>query len=158
MKAGAVRLPNEFESVRVNEEMEIEPENNQNILSDLGFEEGELEMFFGMTEGIISENELVEKYLEIAQAEPYNLNWDTAQIAANAGYDTGIRKPNGTTYTKHDIANDTLQSFYDIMPGRGGRRSKKNKSRTRKNKKSSKIKQAHGRSRKNRKSRNKRRY
>jgi hypothetical protein len=160
MKAGAVRLPEQFDSVRVNNEMEIEPDNlipdnNQSILSDLGFEEGELEMFFDTTDGMINENELVQKYLEIAQAEPYNLNWDTAQIAASAAYDTGIRKPNGTTYTKHDIANDVLNSYYDEMSGGRRRQTKKtNKRRTRKNKKS----KAHGKSRKNRKSRNKRRY
>ena len=150
MKAGAVRLPNEFESVRVNEEMEIEPDNNQSILSNLGFEEGELEMFFDTTDGMVDENELVQKYLEIAQAEPYNLNWDNAQIAANAEYDTGVTKLNGTTYTKHDIANDTLNSYYDEMSGGSRRRTKKNnKRKTRKNKKSKK-------SRKNNKSRNKR--
>jgi hypothetical protein len=168
MKAGAVRHPEQFDSIRVNEdEMEIEPDivpdNNQNILSDLGFEEGELEMFFDIASGVINENDLIEKYLETAQNNPYNLNWSTTEIAARADYDTGVRKPNGTTYTKHDIANDVLNSFYDELTFRGGYSSKKNKKRrTRKNKKSNKTKtmlprRAHGKSRKNRKSRHRRR-
>lgn len=159
MKAGAVRLPDNFNSIRVTEdEMEIEPDivpDNQGILSDLGFEEGELEMFFDIADGVIDQNELIQKYLEIAQGEPYNLNWGTAEIAASTDYDTGVRKPNGTTYTKHDIANDTLNSFYDILAGRGGRRTKRNKKRrTHKNKRS---RRAHRKSRKNRKSRHRRR-
>ena len=164
MKAGAVRLPNDFDIVRVNEdEMELQPdnvipENNQSILSNLGFEEGELEMFFDMSDGIIDQNELIQKYLEIAQGNPYNLNWGTVEIAASADYDTGVRKPNGTTYTKHDIANDTLNSFYNIISGRGGKYHKKHKKRrTRKNKKSNKANRAHVKSRKNRKYRHKRR-
>jgi hypothetical protein len=36
----------------------------------LGFKDGELEMFFDMTD--ISEDELVRKYLDIAQHTPYN--------------------------------------------------------------------------------------
>ena len=160
MKAGAVRHPDE-NSVTVNNEIEIQPDNepnNQNILSSLGFEEGELEMFFDMSDGIVDENELIQKYLEIAQGNPYNLNWRTLQVAANANYDTGVRKPNGTTYTKHDIANDTLNSFYDIITGRGGRRFKKsNKRRTRKNKKSIKSRRTNGKFKKNHKSRHRRR-
>ena len=156
MKAGAVRHPDEFDSIRVNQDlMEIEPQNNipdnnYGILSNLGFEEGELEMFFDMSDGIIDQNELIHKYLEIAQGNPYNLNWATAEIAASSNYDTGVRKPNGTTYTKHDIANDTLNSFYHELSSRGGRRSRKNKkNKTRRNKKH----KAYRKSRKNRKSR-----
>lgn len=157
MKAGAVRHPDNIQSVTVNEEMEFEPENNlinpndantNNILSALGFEEGELEMFFDISEGVVDNNQLVQKYLEIAQAEPYNLNWDSEEIAANADYDTGVLKPNGTTYTKHDIANDTLNSFYEIMSGGNVRRNKKYKTKkTRKNKKSKKSRKSRHRRR-----------
>lgn len=155
MKGGAVRHPDNFQEVRVNEEIEVEPENNNmELLSALGFEEGELEMFFDMVQGMVNENQLVQKYLEIAQRDPYNLNWTTSQMAANSNYDTGILKPNGTSYTKHDIANDTLNSFYEIISINGGRNNKKHKKRvTRKNKRSRKSKK----SRKNRKSRHSRR-
>jgi NDP-sugar pyrophosphorylase family protein len=157
MKAGASILPEQSNNVSVDGEMEIEPNNipgnTQNILSSLGFEEGELEMFFDVSDGVVNENELIQKYLEIAQDNPYNLNWGTVQVAVSANYDTGVRKPNGTTYTKHDIANDTLNSFYDVI-SHGGRSKKNKKRKTRKNKKRSK----HNRkSRKNRKSRHRHR-
>lgn len=141
MKAGAVSINDNSMEM----ETDIVP-NNQDILSGLGFEEGELEMFFDIADGVADSDRLIQKYLDIARGSPYNLNWGTAEIAASADYDTGIRKPNGTPYTKHDIANDTLNSFYGEISGRGGRRSKKQ--RTRKNKKTKKT-------RKNRKSRHK---
>jgi hypothetical protein len=147
MKGGAAVIPNDFQNIRVNENGEFQPENNDpSILSRLGFEEGELEMFFEMTQGNVSENQLLDKYLEIAQSEPYNLNWDNTQIAMDSDYDTGIQKPNGTNYTKHDIANDVLNSFYEIR--QGGKKRKTRKSRRNRRRKT----------RKNRKSRNKKRY
>ena len=102
-------------------------------LQALGFEEGELEMFFEMTD--ISENQLVRKYLDIAQNQPYNLNWGSERIAINAPYMLGVYKRNGVEYTKHDIVEDTLTYFYDHAEGRAqGIRKKKRgtKLRTRK--------------------------
>lgn len=144
MKGGAATIPDNFQNIRVNEDGEFQSENNDtNILSRLGFEEGELEMFFDMTQGNISENQLIDKYLEIAQSEPYNLNWDNTQIAIDSDYDTGIQKPNGTHYTKHDIANDVLNSFYQRQGGKkrktrkSRRKSRKSRRKTRKNRRNS---------------------
>lgn len=98
--------------------------NQQNRLESLGFEEGELEMFFDITN--ISENQLVQRYLDIAQHPPYNLNWDSERVANNADYMLGVHKHNGIEYTKHDIVEDTLTSFYDEAQGLGqGVRKKK---------------------------------
>ena len=119
-----------------------------NRLQLLGFEEGELEMFFDGND--ISEDQLVRKYLDIAQHPPYNLNWDSEETAIRAPYTLGIYKTNGVEYTKHDIAQDTLTYFYDEAERRrreerrqaeGGRGAiRKKKRRTRKHR-SSKRKQ-----------------
>jgi hypothetical protein len=93
-------------------------------LQALGFEEGELEMFFEMTD--ISEDQLVRQYLDIAQHSPYNLNWGSERVAINAPYMIGVYKRNGTEYTKHDIVQDTFSYFYDHAEGRAqGIRKKK---------------------------------
>ena len=108
-----------------------------NRLQALGFEEGELEMFFEMTD--ISEDQLVRQYLDIAQHSPYNLNWGSERIAINAPYMLGVYKRNGVEYTKHDIVEDTLSYFYDHAEGRAqGIRKKKRgtKRRTRKHRSS----------------------
>jgi hypothetical protein len=95
-----------------------------NRLQALGFEEGELEMFFDMTN--ISEDELVRKYLDIAQHPPYNLNWGSEETAIRADYMLGVYKRNGVEYTKHDIVEDTFTYFYDQAEGRAqGIRKKK---------------------------------
>jgi hypothetical protein len=90
--------------------------NHQNRLQALGFEEGELEMFFDMTN--VTEDQLVHKYLEIAQNQPYNLNWGNETRAINANYMLGVYKRNGVEYTKHDIVEDTITSFYHEDEGR----------------------------------------
>jgi hypothetical protein len=101
-----------------------------NRLESLGFEEGELEMFFDMTN--ISEDELIRKYLDIAQHPPYNLNWGSEATAINAPYMIGVYKRNGVEYTKHDIVEDTFSYFYDQAEGRGeGIRKKKRGTRRR---------------------------
>lgn len=94
-------------------------------LADMGFEEGELEMFFDTTD--FSENDLVNKYLEIAQHPPYNLNWNEQRARLPNNYMIGVYKRNGVEYTKHDIVEDTLTYFYDqIDQGRAeGIRKKK---------------------------------
>lgn len=104
--------------------------NNQERLQALGFEEGELEMFFETTN--YTEDQLINKYLEIAQGPPFNLNWRTENIAANAPYMLNVFKPHGTEYTKHDIVEDTLTSLYEA--GEGGAKKKTRKNKTRRNK------------------------
>jgi len=108
------------------------PNNNNNqcedLLPGLGFEEGELEMFFDMNQ--VSENELVERYLQIARAAPYNLNWQTGDDACVAAYMLGVFKNNGVEYTKHDIVQDVFNSFYhpQAAPVQGGRKKKSRRS------------------------------
>lgn len=122
---------------------------NEDILSALGFEEGELEMFHEMAiaPGLVTEDDLINRYLEIARDEPYNQNWQTDDEAMGADYELNSVKPNGVAYTKHDIVNDTMDSFYgDITGGkrRKGRKSRKN----RKSKKQRKGKKRSTRTRK----------
>jgi hypothetical protein len=127
------------------------PNNNNNqcedLLPGLGFEEGELEMFFELNQ--VSENELVEKYLQIARAAPYNLNWQTGDDACVAAYMLGVIKNNGVEYTKHDIVEDVFDSFYH--PVQGGRKKKSRRStkkRVNKKKRSTRRKRTYRRSRK----------
>jgi hypothetical protein len=110
--------------------------NHQNRLQALGFEEGELEMFFDMTN--VTEDQLVHRYLEIAQNQPYNLNWGNETRAINANYMLGVYKRNGVEYTKHDIVEDTITSFYHEDEGRaqGIRKKKRGTTKRRANKKS----------------------
>lgn len=107
---------------------------NDDILISLGFEEGELEMFFDMAEGLVTEQELVDRYLEIARTEPFNQNWQDVNEAIDANYELNTIKPNGIAYTKHDIVKDTLESFYGDITG-GKHRKKRKHRRSRKNKK-----------------------
>ena len=105
MKGSAALLPNNNHNlVIVNEDNYQQPHNQcEDLLPGLGFEEGELEMFFDMMNQV-SENELVEKYLQIARSAPYNLNWQTGDEACVAAYMLGVLKNNGVEYTKHDKA------------------------------------------------------
>jgi hypothetical protein len=113
------------------------PNNNNNqcedLLPGLGFEEGELEMFFDMMNNV-SENELVERYLQIAQAAPYNLNWQTGDDACVAAYMLGVLKNNGVEYTKHDIVQDVFNSFSEQQQG-GRKKKSRCSTKKRKNKK-----------------------
>jgi hypothetical protein len=118
----------------------MDTENPDITLQKLGFEEGELEMFFGMHEGVGAED-LIQKYLEISRAEPYNLNWQSVRNATNAPYETGVFKPNGTQFNKHDIAKDALDSFdnFDDMQEGGYKRRKPKTRKTKKSRKSKKT-------------------
>lgn len=49
----------------------------------------------------VTEDQLVNKYLEIAQNQPYNLNCGNETTAINANYMLGVYKRNGVEYTKH---------------------------------------------------------
>ena len=116
------------------QQMDIDEQNNtDNILHSLGFEDGELEMFFEMNSDVSSE-QLIQRYLEISREEPFNLDWQSVQSAIDSPYQTSAIKPNGTPFTKHDIANDALDSFDDIQEG--GYKRRKSRTRTRKSKKS----------------------
>ena len=107
--------------------------NNRNrcikLLEGLGFEEDELEMFFDLNQ--VSENELVERYLQTARSAPYNLNWQTGDDACVADNMLGIFKDNGVEFTKRDIVKDVFESFYhpeQANPQQAGRRQKSRRS------------------------------
>lgn len=127
--------------------MDIDSTENADItLQKLGFEEGELEMFFGMHDNVSSED-LIQRYLDISREEPFNLGWQSVRNAINAPNETGVFKSNGVEYIKHDIAKDALNSFdsYDSYDSsddmqEGGYRRRKSRTRTRKTKKSKKSK------------------
>ena len=147
MKGSAALLPNNNHNlVIVNEDNYQQPHNQcEDLLPGLGFEEGELEMFFDMNQ--VSENELVERYLQMARAAPYNLNWQTGDDACVAEYMLGVLKNNGVEYTKHDIVEDVFDSFYH--PEQGGRRKKTRRStKKRTNKKKRSTRRKYRRSRK----------
>jgi hypothetical protein len=122
------------------QQMDIDETNNtDNILNALGFEDGELEMFFEMNRDsdVSSEQliqQLIQRYLEIAREVPFNLDWQSVQNAIDSPYQTSAIKPNGTPFTKHDIAKDVLDSFDDILEG--GYKRRKSKTRTKKSQKS----------------------
>ena len=128
--------------------------NNRNrcikLLEGLGFEEDgdELVMFFDLNP--VSENELVERYLQIARSEPYNLNWQTGDDACVADNMLGVFKDNGVEYTKHDIVEDVFDSFSEqAAPQEAGRRKKSRRStKKRMNKKKRSTRRKHRRSRK----------
>ena len=125
MKGSAALMPNNNNNlVIVNEDNYQQQQHNQceDLLPGLGFEEGELEMFFDMNQ--VSQNELVERYLQIARSAPYNLNWQTGDDACIAEYMLGVLKNNGVEYTKHDIVQDVFDSYYH--PEQGGRKKKSN--------------------------------
>ncbi len=128
--------------------------NNRNrcikLLEGLGFEEDgdELVMFFDLNP--VSENELVERYLQIARSEPYNLNWQTGDDACVADNMLGVFKDNGVEYTKHDIVEDVLDSFSEqAAPQEAGRRKKSRRStKKRMNKKKRSTRRKHRRTKK----------
>jgi len=129
MKGSAALLPNNNTLVIQNEDAYQQPHNQcDDLLPGLGFEEGELEMFFDMNQ--VSENELVERYLQMASSAPYNLNWQTGDDACVADYMLGVFKNNGVEYTKHDIVEDAFHSFYhpEAAPVQGGRKKKSKRS------------------------------
>ena len=113
MKGGV--LSNNYQQASTSEE---------DILTSLGFEEDELEMFFEENP-LITKDDLVRKYLEIAQEEPYLRNWDDKTTAADAPLNLGIFKPNGIEYRKRDIAQHTLGSFNNSSEGGRAKRIRK---------------------------------
>jgi len=148
MKGSAALLPNNNTVVIQNEDAYQQAHNQcDDLLPGLGFEEGELEMFFDMNQ--VSENELVERYLQIARSAPYNLNWQTGDDACVAEYMLGVLKNNGVEYTKHDIVEDVFDSFYHPEQQQGGRKKKTRRStKKRTNKKKRSTRRRYRRSRK----------
>ena len=152
MKGSAAPPPNNTYNPVVNSTNDMyEEDHNQidNLLQALGFEEGELEMFFDSNLG--SRDDLITRYLEIARSEPYNLQWQTSDDASNADYMLGVRKNNGVEYTKHDIVEDVFDSFYHPQQQQAGRKKKSKRStkkRVNKKKRSTRRKRSYRRSRK----------
>lgn len=120
------------------EQMDID--NNDNTLQALGFEDGELEMFFYENPNV-SSDQLIQRYLEISREDPFNLGWQSVQNAIDSPSQTSALKSNGTKFTKHDIAKDVLDSFDDMQHG-GYKRSlrKPRKIKRRKTRKTKKTK------------------
>jgi hypothetical protein len=152
MKGSAALPPNYTNNTIVNiTDDNYEPPHNQanDLLQALGFEEGELEMFFDSNLG--GENDLVTRYLQIARAAPYNLQWQTSDDASNADYMLGVLKNNGVEYTKHDIVEDVFDSFYhpEQQVQQGGRKKKSRRvTKKRTNKKKRGTRKRYRRSRK----------
>lgn len=125
----AVENENIYDNVVV---MGDTPEGEIQILMDLGFEEEEIEILLGEGIGL---DEIMEKYMAVANSEPFNINWTTEDDAINAEYNL-----NGSQYTKHDIAKDVFNSYFQDQEMSAGKRRKKTqkKRKTRKTKKNSK--------------------
>jgi len=145
MKGSAAPTPN---NNRVNIIEDAYQQHNpcEDLLPGLGFEEGELEMFFDSNLG--GEDDLVTRYLQIASSAPYNLNWQTGDDACVADYMLGVLKNNGVEYTKHDIVEDVFDSFYHPQQQQAGRKKKRRSTKKRTNKKKRSTRRRHRRSRK----------
>jgi hypothetical protein len=129
MKGSAAPPPNQNYNPLVNSTNDIyEEDHNQidNLLQALGFEEGELEMFFDSNIG--SRDDLITRYLQIARSPPYNLQWQTSNDASDADYMLGVFKNNGVEYTKHDIVEDVFNTFYHPEQQQAGRKKKTRRS------------------------------
>ena len=146
MKGSAALLPNNNHNLVIVNEDNYQEQHDQceDLLPGLGFEEGELEMFFDMNQ--VSQNGLVERYLQIARAAPYNLNWQTGDDACVAEYMLGVLKNNGVEYTKHDIVKDVFDSFSEQQ--QGGRKKKSKRSTKKRVNKKKRSTRRHRRSRK----------
>jgi len=98
----------------------------------------------------VSENELVERYIQRARSAPYNLNWQTGDDACIADNMLGVFKDNGVEYTKHDIVEDVFDSFSEqAAPQEAGRRKKSRRStKKRMNKKKRSTRRKHRRTKK----------
>ncbi len=144
MKGSAAPPPNQNYNPLVNSTNDIyEEDHNQidNLLEALGFEEGELEMFFDSNIG--SRDDLITRYVQIARSPPYNLQWQTSNDASDADYMLGVFKNNGVEYTKHDIVEDVFNTFYHPEQQQAGRKKKTRRStkkRTNKKKRSTRRK------------------
>lgn len=125
----AVENENIYDNVVV---MGDTPEGEIQILMDLGFEEEEIEILSGENIGL---DEIMEKYMAVANSAPFNMNWSTEDDAINAEYNL-----NGSQYTKHDIAKDVFNSYFENQEMSAGKRRKKTQKRRkiRKTKKNSK--------------------
>ena len=84
--------------------------NSFQRLESLGFALGNLELIETMAPDV-TEDDIVNKYLDIARNPPYNLNWDSVEAAKNSPLGLGVRKPNGEEYIKTDITKATIDYF-----------------------------------------------
>ena len=135
MKGGRALPPNYNQEEMDIEEQSYIPDNqphDMDTLAELGFEEGELDMFFETMGNSIDGNELLNMYLDIAREHPYNQTWQNVNDAVTAQYELDITKPNGRPYTKHDIVEDTLNYYYDNATGGKRRKIKKTRRKYRK--------------------------
>ena len=125
MKGGANPPSNNDSNSTISssEEHTISEEDVQ-LLQNLGFDEGELEMFFHIMH--IRIEDFIERYLEIAQNPPHNLNWSTKEEAFE-----------GNDNNKRSVAEDTLHSYYfpNEGIGMGGTRTKKTRTKKTRTKK-----------------------
>jgi hypothetical protein len=144
MKAGRYDPSRNNSSQHMDDDQDV-PQRFQ----DLGFEEGEWEMFVSDFPNY-DPDQLVQQYLEISRASPFNTSWNNEQDAVNADYRITDR------LTKHDIAKDVLDLYWYpseeidsnsmAMEVEGGKRKRRNK--TKKSRKSRKSKKSR-KSRKN---------
>lgn len=155
MKGSAAPPPNHNYKPLVNSINNIyEEDHNQDddLLQALGFEEGELEMFFDQEQQLQypgTRNDLITRYLQIARSPPYNLQWQTSDDASNADYMLGIIKNNDVEYTKHDIVEDVFNTFYHPQQQQAGKKKKTRRStKKRTNKKKRSTRRRYRRSRK----------
>ena len=147
MKGSAAPPNNTYNPLENSTNDMYEEDHNQidNLLQALGFEEGELEMFFDSNLG--NRDDLITRYLEIARSAPYNLQWQTSDDASNADYMLGVLKNNGVEYTKHDIVKDVFDSFSGQQQG-GRKKKSKRSTKKRRNQKKRSTRRRHRRSRK----------
>jgi hypothetical protein len=134
MKGSAAPPPNHNYNPVVNSTNDMyEEDYNQDdeLLQALGFEEGEIEMFFDPEQQIRypgTRDDLITRYLQIARSPPYNLQWQTSDDASDADYMLGVFKNNGVEYTKHDIVKDVFYTFHHPEEQQGGRKKKSRRS------------------------------
>ena len=106
-----------------NDDNDYPDDNDYSRLEPLGFEGGELDMFF-YENGNVSFDGLISRYLEIARNAPYHLNWNE-EDAGNSVWST----------TKRNLVYDTFDSFEPSNTGHGIKRNKKRASRTKRKQK-----------------------
>jgi hypothetical protein len=94
MKGSAALLPNNSVVLNGHTSHQSHTPCPVPLLQGLGFDDGELEMF-SVSTGQVPGDQLVTRYLEIARSAPYNLTWQTGDVACVAEYRLGIFNDNG---------------------------------------------------------------
>jgi len=138
MKGGRARPYN------YNIDEDMMDEDNERImyprLIALGFDDAELEALF-VAERELTEDIIINTYLEVARSRPYCQNWQTESDAAAAADNINVERYPGRNYEKRDIAryvygliSDRERPVLEPCGGVQGGYKRKNR-RTRKNKK-----------------------